>query len=125
MPAALSGLARKLESTIEDATLARRAQRLVQDHAADGQLALATLMKLAEESPPSMREALADRKKARDLIFCLGASEIVAGELSQAGSDWLRMFDSARTETADSLLTEMRCDLGGITTRADAARSRE
>ncbi len=122
MPAALSGLARKLESTIEDATLARRALRLVQDHAADEQLALATLLKLAEESPPSMCEVLADRKKARDLIFCLGASEIVDAEISQAGPEWLRMFDSARTETADSLLTEMRCDLSTVSTRADAAR---
>ena len=65
LPAPLGGLARKLEATIDDATLARRAARLVQDHAADGQLALATLMKLAEESPRSMREALADRAKAR------------------------------------------------------------
>ncbi len=122
LPAALGGLARKLETTIEDATLARRAARLVQEHAADAQLALATLLKLAEESPTSMREALADRKQARDLIFCLGASEIVAGEISQAGPDWLRMFDSARTETVDSLLTEMRCDLSAVSTRADAAR---
>src|ERR1700688_3431513 len=103
LPAALSGLARKLETTIEDATLARRAVQMVQEHAADEQLAFATLLKLAEESPPSMREALAERKKARDLVFCLGASEIVAAEISQAGRDWLRMFDSAHTENADSL----------------------
>ncbi len=117
----LSGLAHKLEASIEDATLARRAVRLVQDHAADGQLALATLTKLAEESSSSMCEALADRPTARDLIFCLGASEVVASEISQAGSQWLRLFDSARNETADSLLSEMRCDLGGLGTRADGA----
>jgi glutamate-ammonia-ligase adenylyltransferase len=122
LPAALSALARKLETTIDDAALARRAVQLVRDHAADQQLALATLMKLAEESPPSMREALADRRKARDLTFCLGASEIVAAEISQSGSEWLRMFDSARTATADSLLSEMRCDLSTVSTRADAAR---
>jgi glutamate-ammonia-ligase adenylyltransferase len=122
LPAALSGLARKLETTIEDATLARRAVQMVQEHAADEQLAFATLLKLAEESPPSMREALAERKKARDLVFCLGASEIVAAEISQAGRDWLRMFDSAHTENADSLLTEMRCDLSTVTTRIEAAR---
>ncbi len=122
LPAPLGGLARKLEATIDDATLARRAARLVQDHAADGQLALATLMKLAEESPRSMREALADRAKARDLIFCVGASEVVASEISQAGSEWLRMFDAARTETEDSLLREMSCDLSAVGTRADAAR---
>ncbi len=95
---------------------------MVQDYAADGQLALATLMKLAEESPPSMCAALADRNQARDLILCLGASEVVAAEIAQAGPQWLRMFEAARTETADSMLTEMRCDLSAVETRAEAAR---
>src|SRR5208283_4946541 len=122
LPAALGGLARKLEVAIADATLARRAARIVQDYAADGQLALATLMKLAEESPSSMREVLADRNRARDLVVALGASEVVSSEISQAGPDWLRMFDAARTETADSMLTEMRCDLSAVETRVDAAR---
>src|SRR5271167_328933 len=99
--AALGGLARKLAQTIDDTTLARRAARLVQDHAADGQLALATLSRLAEESPASMRSALGDRDQA-DLIFCLGASEVVAAEISQAGSNWLDIFDAARTATAAS-----------------------
>src|ERR1700694_5423304 len=100
LPAPLNGLARKLEATIDDASLARRAALLVRDLAADEQLALATILKLAEESPSSMREALSDKEKARELIFCLGASEIVASEISQAGSKWLRIFDSARTETS-------------------------
>jgi glutamate-ammonia-ligase adenylyltransferase len=121
-PTALGGLARKLEVTIADATLARRAARMVQDYAADGQLALATLLKLAEESPVSMHAALADRGKARDLILCLGASEVVSSEISQAGPGWLRMFAAARTQTADSMLSEMRCDLSAVETRADAAR---
>ena len=112
MPAAFSTLARKLESTLENATLAGRAMRIVHDHAADEQLALATLSRVAEESPSAMREALDDREFARDLIFCLGASEIVAGEMSQAGGEWLRLFASARGETADSILGAMRCDLG-------------
>src|ERR1700676_2717943 len=122
LPAALSDLVRKLAATIDDASLARRTARLVRDHAADEQLALATMLKLAEESPSSMREALSDSKKARELIICLGASEIVASEVSQAGSEWLRVFDSARTETSDSLLSQMRCVLSGPGTRADAAR---
>ncbi len=69
-----------------------------------------------------MRETLSDRKKARELIFCLGSSEIVASEISQAGPEWLRMFDAARGATIDSILSEMRCDLGAAETRADAAR---
>ncbi len=122
IPAALGGLARKLAVTIDDAVLARRAARLVQDHAADGQLALATLSRLAEESPASMRELLSDRARARDLIFCLGASEVVSAEISQAGPTWLSMFDRARLATVDSALSAMRCDLGAVSTRADAAR---
>ena len=122
LSAALGGLARKLAETIDDSTLARRAARLVQDHAADGQLALATLSRLAEESPASMRSALGDRDQARDLIFCLGASEVVAAEISQAGSNWLDIFDAARTATAASLLTEIRCHLDAAGSRAEAAR---
>src|SRR5271168_5044094 len=56
-------------------------------------------------------DALGDRDQARDLIFCLGASEVVAAEISQAGSNWLDIFDAARTATAASLLTEIRCHL--------------
>ena len=122
MPAALSGLARKFESIIDNTTLAGRAMRMVRDHGVDEQLTLATLLKLAEESPASMREALANRELARDLVFCLGASEIVASEMSQAGAEWLRVFASARLETTDTILTAMRCDAGAFETRADAAR---
>src|SRR5580700_1578052 len=122
MPAALSGLARQFARTRGNTTLAGRAMRIARDHAADEQLALATLLKLAEESPASMREALADRELARDLVFCLGASEIVAGEMSQAGAEWLRVFASARGETIDTILAAMRCEPDAFDTRADAAR---
>src|ERR1700733_12834682 len=115
-------LARKLASTIYDATLARGAMRLRGDPAPDEHLALATLSRLAEESPDSMRAVLRDREKARALIFCVGASEVVAGEISQAGPAWLRVFDAARSATVDSILSEMRCDLGSVATRGDAAR---
>ena len=117
-----SPLARKLASTIDDAALARGAIRLARDRTPDEQLALATLSSLAEESPDSMRAVLGDREKARELIFCVGASEIVAGEISQAGPEWLRMFDSARSATVDSILSEMRCNLASAATRGDAAR---
>ncbi|HLX37122.1 MAG TPA: bifunctional [glutamate--ammonia ligase]-adenylyl-L-tyrosine phosphorylase/[glutamate--ammonia-ligase] adenylyltransferase [Candidatus Binataceae bacterium] len=121
-PALSNALARKLEATLGDATLARRAMRLATDHAADEQLALATLSKLAEESPASMRELLREREKSRDLVFCVGASEIVANEISQAGAGWPGEFDAARTGTVESLLGEMRCDLMNVETRGDAAR---
>jgi glutamate-ammonia-ligase adenylyltransferase len=114
--------ARALDQKIGDARLARRAVGLIQKYAADEQLALASIQRLSEQSAASMREALSDPAKARDLIFCLGASETVAVELSLMGADWLRVFESARNETADSMLSQMRCDLGGAATRADAAR---
>jgi len=63
--AALGGLARKLAQTIDDTTLARRAARLVQDHAADGQLALATLSRLA-------REGKFDQERAQQAFAELG-----------------------------------------------------
>ncbi len=119
---ALGGLARRFAENIGDLRLARRALELVGKYAADERLALATLLKLGEESASSMREALSDRKKARDLIFCIGASGMVAAEISTAGPGWLRVFDSARTETADSMLSQMRCELGDIDGRAGAAR---
>jgi len=121
-PAAAGALVRKLASAIDAPILARRAIRLARDHAADEQLSLATLSKLAEESPASMREVLGDREAARDLIFCLGASEIVASEMAQAGREWLALFEAARHQTADTILSGMRCSLGGVETRAEAAR---
>jgi glutamate-ammonia-ligase adenylyltransferase len=122
LPASLNRLARQFEAKIGDARLARRTMRLIQTHAADQQLALATISKLAEESATAIRTALSDAAKARDLIFCVGASEIVAAEISNAGAQWLEIFESARTETADSMLSQMRCELNAVSTRADAAR---
>src|ERR1022692_394753 len=102
LPASLNRLARQFEAKIGDARLARRTMRLIQTHAADQQLALATISKLAEESATAIRTALSDASRSRDLIFCVGASEIVAAEISNAGAQWLEIFESARTETADS-----------------------
>ena len=118
----MGGLVRNLAERIGDARAARRVLGLVRKHAADEQLALATIVKLAEDSEESMRDALEDRECVRDLIFCVGASEVVAAELSLVGPGWLWAFDSARTENADSMLTQMRCDLGAVSGRAEAAR---
>ncbi|HXN87325.1 MAG TPA: hypothetical protein VN867_14720, partial [Candidatus Binataceae bacterium] len=122
LPASLNRLARQFEAKIGDPRLARRTLRLIETHAADQQLALATISKLAEESAPAIQTALSDAAKARDLIFCVGASETVAAEISNAGPQWLEIFESARTETADSMLSPMRCDLSAADTRAAAAR---
>src|SRR5579872_3477749 len=125
LPGSLSRLARQFEAKIGDARLARRAMRLIQTQAADQQLALATISKLAEESSRAIQTALSDTATARDLIFCVGASEIVAAEISNAGARWLELFDSARSATADSMVNGMRCDLSAAGSRADAARQLE
>src|SRR5690349_25178331 len=92
LPAAMGSLVRKLGGLLGDARAAQRALALVRTHAADEQLALATVLRLAEESADAMRAVLGDRALARDLIFCVGASEIVASEMSQAGPGWLLTF---------------------------------
>ena len=71
---------------------------------------------------PPYKAALSDAAKARDLIFCVGASETVAAEIAIAGPHWLEIFDAARTDNADSILAQMRCDLSGAGSRADTAR---
>ena len=68
---ALGGLTRRLEVTLSDVTLARRAARLVNDHAADPQLALATMLKLTEDSAESMqsRRTLSSKSALRSMTI--------------------------------------------------------
>jgi glutamate-ammonia-ligase adenylyltransferase len=65
---------------------------------------------LAEDSPAALREVLRDREAGADLIFCLGSSELVATELSSAGSGWAEYFLRARAENIEALVAAMRCD---------------
>ncbi|HTR64046.1 MAG TPA: bifunctional [glutamate--ammonia ligase]-adenylyl-L-tyrosine phosphorylase/[glutamate--ammonia-ligase] adenylyltransferase [Candidatus Binataceae bacterium] len=94
---------------------------IVAERAPDERLALAGLLQLAELSPDTLATALADQSMARDLAFCLGASEIVRTELAAAGDRWLDLFRLARTASIDSIRNAMRCDPIKASTREDAA----
>ncbi|MGH7779056.1 MAG: bifunctional [glutamate--ammonia ligase]-adenylyl-L-tyrosine phosphorylase/[glutamate--ammonia-ligase] adenylyltransferase, partial [Candidatus Binataceae bacterium] len=99
----LTGLADTLASRLGDPRTAARAAAMVAERAPDERLALAFLLQLAERSRDGLITALRDDALARDLIFCLGASELVATELGIADSGWLEIFTRARGATADSI----------------------
>ncbi|MDB5107703.1 MAG: (Glutamate--ammonia-ligase) adenylyltransferase, partial [Candidatus Binatus sp.] len=106
----LEVLAVRLKRRLNNQRLAEEALRAITARAPDERLALAFLLKLAEESPDSLKEILRDREAAGDLIFCLGSSEIVATELSSRGPEWAREFSAARNETFEPLIAAMTCE---------------
>ena len=103
-------LADRLKHRLHNLRLAERALRDVASRAPDERLALAFLLKLAEDSPAALKEVLRDREAGADLIFCLGSSELVATELSSVGSGWAEYFLRARAENIEALVAAMRCD---------------
>ncbi len=78
--------------------------------APDERLALAFLLKLAEDSADVLKSVLRDRAAGDDLVFCLGSSELIATELSSAGARWGEVFLDARAATVEGLLAAMRHD---------------
>jgi len=123
VPALESGFAHllgSLEEKLGDRRLAKRARALARAHAADEQLALASIIRLAEESSSDAAEILRRDREARALISCLGASEVIATELSAAGPGWRPVFEDALSQTADTLVSDMRCDLAGAKDRQQA-----
>ena len=104
----LGVLVKRLRDRLGNERLAQQALAAVRDRAPDEQLAMAFLTKLAENSADALKEVLHDRDAGADLIFCLGSSELVATELSLAGSEWAQIFLEARAETLDGLVAAMR-----------------
>ncbi|MGH7987853.1 MAG: bifunctional [glutamate--ammonia ligase]-adenylyl-L-tyrosine phosphorylase/[glutamate--ammonia-ligase] adenylyltransferase [Candidatus Binataceae bacterium] len=98
----LHTLAARLAQCLEP-SLAGVALRAVRERAPDERLALAFMLKLAEQSPAEFVAAMRDPQSAGDLAFCLGASEFVATALS-AMPRWPEFFHSARTSPPDDLL---------------------
>jgi len=117
---ARAALASTIAARVGDSTEPQSILRLVESEAADEQLALASMLKLAEESPAAMRSILADPSAARSLVFCAGASETVGLELGASGIEWPKIFASARTATLDDLLVAMYCDVPNKADRAGA-----
>jgi glutamate-ammonia-ligase adenylyltransferase len=118
----LRDLAAQLARLLGDPRLAATATAAVADRAPDERLALATLLKLVEESPRELSAALADEALAGDLALCVGGSEIVAQGLGAMGTRWLEFFRTARGATAESIDNAIRFSAGPSADRPEAAR---
>jgi glutamate-ammonia-ligase adenylyltransferase len=94
--------------------MAHAAIRLVSEHAPDERLALAFLLRLAEQARYALVKALSEPQLARDLVFCLGSSELIGTHLSAAGDAWLDMFCEARAHDLSSFVAGLRFDLDQI-----------
>src|ERR1700731_1870582 len=110
LAAELRDLAAQLARLLGDLRLAAAATAAVSHRAPDERLALATLLKLVEDSPEELRQALADDALAGDLALCVGGSEIVAQGLGAMGPRWLEFFRAARDATADSIFGALYFD---------------
>src|SRR5437868_2192823 len=118
----LRDLAAQLARLLGEPQLAAAATAAVAHRAPDERLALATLLKLVEESPRELRAALADEALAGDLALCVGGSEIVAQGLGAMGTPWLEFFRTARGATAESIDNAIRFSAGPSADRTEAAR---
>jgi [glutamine synthetase] adenylyltransferase / [glutamine synthetase]-adenylyl-L-tyrosine phosphorylase len=110
-PRRLGPLGRSLAQHLADDDLTKTTLRLIQERAPDEQLALAFLIKLLEESHAPTVETLGEPALAADLVFCLGASELVGIGLTTMGPQWRPAFQDARASTAAGLVGAIRFDL--------------
>jgi [glutamine synthetase] adenylyltransferase / [glutamine synthetase]-adenylyl-L-tyrosine phosphorylase len=106
----LRRMATRIGTLLGDSRLGSAAETAVAAHAPDERLALATLLKLAEDTPEEMRAALADDAVAGDLARCAGGSEAVTRALGEIGTGWFEFFRAARHATAESLNRAIRFD---------------
>src|ERR1700687_2479136 len=117
----LRDLAAQLARLLGDPRLAAAATVAVAHRAPDERLALATLLKLVEDSPEELRVALADEALAGDLALCVAGSEVVAQGLGAMGPRWLEFFRAARGATAESIDAAIRFTPGPSADRQEAA----
>jgi glutamate-ammonia-ligase adenylyltransferase len=110
LPPELVRLAGQLATYLGDRQMADAAIALVRQHSPDERLALAFLVKLAELSSAALKRALDQPELATDLVFCLGASELVGADLGLQ-PDWLDFFQNARSRTLSSILEALRFEI--------------
>jgi [glutamine synthetase] adenylyltransferase / [glutamine synthetase]-adenylyl-L-tyrosine phosphorylase len=103
-------LAERLARGLGDRPLAEAVLRLVCERAPDEQLVLAFLTKLVEQSPSATAELLRDSLWAANLVFCLGASELIGTGLATMGPEWASFFRCASSLTAASTCAAIRFD---------------
>jgi glutamate-ammonia-ligase adenylyltransferase len=118
----LRDLAAQLARLLGDPHLAASATAAVAHRAPDERLALATLLKLVEQSPAELRAALADPALADDLALCVGGSEVIAQGLGTMGPRWLEFFRTARGASVESIGSAIRFTAGASADRQEAAR---
>jgi [glutamine synthetase] adenylyltransferase / [glutamine synthetase]-adenylyl-L-tyrosine phosphorylase len=116
----LQGLAARL-GVLAGRSAADDALRLVVQRAPDERMAAVALLKLAEQSVPTLLGALEDQRLAGDLVFCLGCSEIASAWLC-ARSDWLEVFEAARRANAVSIGQSIKLELSPPFDRGRSAR---
>lgn len=122
LPPELCDLAARLAQRTDNPQLAEAATSAVAAHAPDERLALATMLRLAEESPAEVRSALSDAELRADLALCLGGSEVIAQGLGLMGSGWLKFFRAACSTSAESLEAALHFTAGASAERNEAAR---
>src|SRR6516162_2668155 len=105
---ALLPLAETVLRQLPERSLAEAVLELVRERAPDEQLALAFLTKLLEQAPAETTEFLREPRCASDLIFCLGASELIGTGLVKLGNRWVSAFENARTTSASDLADSIR-----------------
>jgi glutamate-ammonia-ligase adenylyltransferase len=118
----LRDLAAQLARLLGDPRLAATASAAVAYRAPDERLALATLLKLGEQSPAELKGALIDAALADDLARCVGGSEIIAQGLGTMGPRWLEFFRNARAASVESIDGGIRFTAGAVADRQEAAR---
>jgi glutamate-ammonia-ligase adenylyltransferase len=114
-------LATRLASLIADGDAAARVLAAIRDCAPDERIALAFMLKLAEQTPAVLARALDDPARAADLAFVLGASELVGSELSRLDHQWLVLFDAARAIQPDRFAASIAYRRSGSSDRQIAA----
>ncbi len=95
----LASLAERVAGLFNEAE-AIRVLTLVRETAPDERLALAFLLQLGEKAPADLRRFTADSATIKDLIFCLGASELIGTGLANVAG-WPALFERARQATLE------------------------
>lgn len=117
----LRGLAARLSELIANDEIAARALAAIRERAPDERLALAFMLKLAEQSPTELARALNDPSRTHNLAFCLGASELVASGLSMIGDRWVDFLDDARATSPAVFIASIAYQPRTVTDRQQAA----
>jgi glutamate-ammonia-ligase adenylyltransferase len=115
-------LADRVSRAIEDGALAQATTRQIRERAPDERLALAFVLKLLEQSREQTLELLRDQQCASDLVFCLGASELIATSLVTYGPQWHIAFNKARTSSAAEIHGAIRFDQSAVHDVVEATR---